>query len=135
MFTSLRNNYFLATLALGFVASLLVQDANACAIKGPENAPITIQEFVDFQCHYCKKGAATMQEILKNYPTQVKLVLRNLPLHQDEASILAAKAYAAVVLQNCGLAYDYQLALFENQDQIENAGETFLIETAEKLGI
>ncbi len=65
--------------------------------RGPEGAPVTIVEFSDFQCTYCKAVEGTLREILKNYPTQVRLVYRQYPIpaiHPDafkasEASLCA----------------------------------------------
>jgi protein-disulfide isomerase len=48
--------------------------------KGPEGAPVTIVEFSDFQCTYCKAVESTLREILKNYSTQVRLVYRQYPI-------------------------------------------------------
>lgn len=47
---------------------------------GPSNAPITIVEFSDFQCPYCRIGAFTLQSVLNRYPTQVRVVFKNFPL-------------------------------------------------------
>jgi protein-disulfide isomerase len=65
--------------------------------RGPEGAPVTIVEFSDFQCGYCKAVESTLREILKNYPKQVRLVYRQYPIpaiHPDafkaaEASVCA----------------------------------------------
>jgi len=65
--------------------------------RGPEGAPVTIVEFSDFQCAYCKAVESTLKEILKNYPKQVRLVYRQYPIpaiHPDafkaaEASLCA----------------------------------------------
>src|ERR1700758_5225972 len=49
-------------------------------IKGPDKAKVTIVEWSDFQCPFCSRGANTVEEILKAYPTDVKFVFRNQPL-------------------------------------------------------
>ena len=58
------------------------------AILGKKNAPITIVEFTDYQCPFCKRFSdTTFQEIKKQYidSGKVKFVSRNLPLpfHKD----------------------------------------------------
>ncbi len=50
---------------------------------GPANAPITLVEFSDFQCPFCKKGALIINTLLKHYPTQLRVVFRNFPLSSD----------------------------------------------------
>jgi protein-disulfide isomerase len=49
-------------------------------LRGPEDAPVTITEFVDYECPYCGKEQAVVEKVLKAYPTQVKLVVKHLPL-------------------------------------------------------
>lgn len=48
--------------------------------RGPADAPITINEFVDFECPYSAKNAPELRKTLEAYPTQVRLVFKNLPL-------------------------------------------------------
>ena len=49
-------------------------------IRGAANAPVTIIEFSDFQCPYCKRAEETLAEVLKNYAGKVRLQWRNFPL-------------------------------------------------------
>ena len=49
-------------------------------IEGNVNAPVTIIEYSDFECPYCKTFHATLQEVLAKYPDDVKLVYRHFPL-------------------------------------------------------
>ena len=48
---------------------------------GPEDAPITIIEFSDYQCPYCKKWHdEVLDRMLANYPGQIRFVYRDFPL-------------------------------------------------------
>ncbi len=47
---------------------------------GPENAPVTIVEFVDFECPYCIREFPVINHVLKTYPDQVKVVFKHYPL-------------------------------------------------------
>lgn len=48
---------------------------------GPADAPITIIEFSDYQCPFCQRWQSQVyQKLLDAYPTQVRLVYRDLPL-------------------------------------------------------
>lgn len=49
--------------------------------RGSADAPVTIVEFSDFQCPYCTRGAATVEEILEKYPNDVKFVFKHFPLN------------------------------------------------------
>jgi hypothetical protein len=42
--------------------------------KGPANAPVTIVEFSDFHCPFCRRAKPTIAELLAKYPDKVKLV-------------------------------------------------------------
>lgn len=48
--------------------------------RGPDSAPVTIVEFSDFHCPFCRRVQPTLDEILARYPTQVRLVYRDFPL-------------------------------------------------------
>lgn len=59
-------------------------------IKGNANAEITVIEYSDFECPYCKKFHPTMEQVVKNYNGQVKWVYRQFPLHQNSMTKLVA---------------------------------------------
>jgi len=49
---------------------------------GPDDAPITIIEFSDYQCPYCQRWESQVfQKLLDEYPTQVRIVYRDFPLN------------------------------------------------------
>ncbi len=60
--------------------------------KGAAAAPVTIVEFADVQCPYCKRVDDTLAEVLKAYPTKVKLVWRHMPLSFHAQAHLASEA-------------------------------------------
>lgn len=47
---------------------------------GFSGAPVTVVEFSDFQCPYCKKAWQDLQDIRKEHPNAVAVVFRNFPL-------------------------------------------------------
>jgi len=48
--------------------------------RGPAGAAVTIVEFEDFQCPFCKRAQDTMEQVLARYKDRVRVVHRDLPL-------------------------------------------------------
>lgn len=51
--------------------------------KGPIMAKVTVVEFLDPECESCRAFAPYVDEMLRRYEGQVKVVIRYLPLHQN----------------------------------------------------
>jgi protein-disulfide isomerase len=120
-------------MAAGFANATPSYDGSV--IAGPDNAPIVIEEYMDFYCTYCRMGADVMRKILKNYPDKVRLVFRNLPLQSHGSSaITAAKVFTAIWLQSPSLAYSFQEQLFDHQNDLFKQGNFFLYVVASRVG-
>lgn len=77
---------------------------------GPQDAPITVIEFSDFNCPYCQKfHDETFQALLDAYPGQIRFVYRDFPITSQE-SFRAAQA--AECAGDQGAYWDYHDALF-----------------------
>ena len=65
-------------------------------IRGNPDAPVTLEEFGDFQCPPCGSFAAFAEELLKEYDSRLRIVFRHFPLaaheHAREASLAAEAA-------------------------------------------
>ena len=65
-------------------------------IRGNPDAPVTLEEFGDFQCPPCGSFAKFTEELLKEYDSRLRIVFRNFPLvaheHAREASLAAEAA-------------------------------------------
>ena len=48
--------------------------------RGPSNAGVTIVEFSDFHCPYCRRVQSTLTQLLAKYPADVRLVYKHFPL-------------------------------------------------------
>ena len=62
--------------------------------KGPENAPITLVEFSDFQCRFCLTAFPTVQQVLSTYGDRIRFVYRHYPLASHTRARPAAEAAA-----------------------------------------
>jgi protein-disulfide isomerase len=49
---------------------------------GPTTARVTIVEFSDFQCPFCRKAATYLDALRQRYPDDVAIVYRHFPIHQ-----------------------------------------------------
>jgi protein-disulfide isomerase len=81
--------------------------------KGPDDAVVTIIEFSDFQCPFCQRVVPTIDQIAAKYPTQVRIVFRNLPLNNIHPRAQAA-AEAAACANNQGKFWQYHDLIFAN---------------------
>lgn len=97
---------------------------------GPEDAPITIIEFSDFNCGYCRKWyVETLQPLLDAYPDQIRFVYRDFPL-LSETSLTAA--HAAQCANEQDAFWDFHDALFTGGEPLNN--DTYL-QYAEELDL
>jgi protein-disulfide isomerase len=64
--------------------------------QGPADAPITIVEFSDFNCPYCRKWhVETFHPLMDAYPDQIRFVYRDFPITSAESLIAAQAAQCA----------------------------------------
>jgi protein-disulfide isomerase len=84
--------------------------------KGPENAPITIVEFSDFQCPYCGREVPVVERVMKEYDGKVRLVFRNFPLNFHPNAQKAAEAGACAADQ--GKFWEMHDKMFGNQQKL-----------------
>ena len=83
--------------------------------KGNPKAPVTIIEFSDYQCPFCKRVEPTVQEVLKTYgPDKVRFAYRNFPLPMHEAARPAAEAAGCAADQ--GKFWEYHEKLMAATD-------------------
>ena len=76
--------------------SILGDDVNDPVI-GPDDASLTIYEFSDYNCGYCKRLFPTMMEVIAD-TGDIKLIIKELPI-VAESSLAAAQAGIAAQQQ------------------------------------
>jgi protein-disulfide isomerase len=98
--------------------------------RGPADAPITIVEFEDFQCPYCKKAQSTLEQVLLRYKDKVRVVHRDFPLQPLHPA--SQKAHeAARCAEEQGKFWEYRELLYKNAPA---AGPEQLNDYASKVG-
>ncbi len=105
-------------------------EVGSTPIFGKKDAPVTIVEFVDFQCPFCTRFHGPMTEAVKAYPDKVNYMLKNFPLSFHPMAKPAAKAAFAAGEQ--GKYYEMVDAILsDNHDLSEDKFQ----QLAKKLGL
>jgi len=79
-------------------------------VLGNRKAPVTIVEFSDYQCPYCRQVEATLKQVLAKYGDKVNLAYRDFPL-----TSIHPQAVIAAVASRCALE---QGKFWEYHDQL-----------------
>lgn len=85
-------------------------------VFGPENAPLTIVEFSDYQCPACRRNHELVRELRKAYQDQVKWVFKDFPMPGHQWARGAALAARCAAEQ--GKFWLYQDLLFASQEEL-----------------
>ena len=86
--------------------------------KGSATAPVTIVEFSDFQCPYCKKFTDILAQVWPEEEDQVRVVFHHMPLSIHPWARLAAEGSACAQLQNADAFWSMHDQLFQHQQEI-----------------
>ena len=101
-------------------------------VFGNPNAKITITEFTDFQCPHCAEAAILVNEILKKYPKDVKVVIKNSPLSFHKQAYKAAQY--ALAANEQGKYKEMYYAIFKDYKKLKS-NEDWPLEIAQNLGL
>ena len=100
--------------------------------KGPQSAPVTLVEFSDFHCPFCKRVGPTLDKLLENYPKKVRRIWRHFPLSFHQGSQRTHEASQCAAEQ--GKFWEYHDKLFENQAALAE-GDAVLSRLADEAGM
>ena len=82
---------------------------------GPDDAPVTIVEYSDFQCSVCRRAQPVLKELMDKYAGKIQLEFRHFPLRMHQWAALAHQA--AECANQAGHFWDYHDLLYDNQPQ------------------
>ena len=100
-------------------------------IRGPDDAPVTLLEYGDFQCPYCGQAEQVIRELLASGGTDIRYVWRHLPLNDvHPRAQMAAEASEAAAAQ--GAFWDMYDLLLSHQDALSPRD---LVRYANQLGL
>jgi len=61
-------------------------------ISGSKDAPVTLVEFADFECAYCRQTEPNLQKLREQFPDKLRIVYKNFPLPMHSHARKAAEA-------------------------------------------
>ncbi len=104
-------------------------------VRGNPKAAITIFEYTDFQCPYCRYGAITVDEVMARYEGQVRLMVKHLPLPLlHPMAMSCAQHFEAISMQSADKAWAFYDRIFLDQRDLAG-GEPYLQKAAAGLGV
>jgi protein-disulfide isomerase len=99
-------------------------------VLGPADAPVTIVEFSDFQCPFCSRAKATVDQVVQRYGKAVRVIFRDFPLPMHREAPKAHEAGQCAAEQ--GKFWQMHDKMFENQSALQVDA---LKKTAADLGL
>ena len=99
---------------------------------GAEDAPITIVEFSDYECPYCRQWHSEVySQLIETYGEQIRFVYRDFPLASIHSNANSA-AHAANCAHEQGVFWEYHDMLFGMEQGLGNGA---YLDYASQLGI
>ena len=88
--------------------------------SGPDDAPVTLVEYGDFECPHCGAAYPIVEAVRRRMGARLRFVFRHFPLTQVHPNAMhAAEAAEAAGAQ--GKFWQMHGMLFEHQDALEDA--------------
>ena len=98
---------------------------------GPDDAPVTVVEFFDYRCGFCKRSAEWTTKLPEQYDNQVRVVFKELPILSTESE---KAALAAVAAGKQGKYVEMHIALME-LDNGSGFGPEQIDAAADSIGV
>ncbi len=98
--------------------------------RGPGNAPITLVEFSDYQCPYCKRAHPVLERLMEEYGDKIQLIYRDYPLAFHKNARPAA--VAARCAGDQGKYWEFNKSFMEKNGALDR---TDFVSRAETIGM
>jgi protein-disulfide isomerase len=86
-------------------------------VLGDVDAPLTLVEYLDYECPFCARVSGVGDELRAHFGDRLRYVVRHFPLTVHPHAELAA--YAAEAAGRQGRFWDMHMVLFDHQDELE----------------
>jgi protein-disulfide isomerase len=97
---------------------------------GPDKAPITIIEFIDYQWPHCNAVGPTVKKILENYKGKVRFIIKHYPYKYRDFAFISAEATLAA--RDQGKFWEMHWLIHERYPKLDRDS---LIKHAQELGL
>ena len=101
------------------IARLAVPIGERDHAQGPATASVTLVEYGDYECPYCRAAVAIMEELQRVLPDELRFVFRHFPLEKLHPHARRA-AEAAEAAASQGKFFEMHAALFAHQGALED---------------
>lgn len=113
------------------MATLKIPVTSNDHIQGNDYAPITLVEYGDYQCPYCRHANFVVKQLQKHFGDQLRFVFRNFPLAKTHPFAEPA-AEAAEYASDQGRFWEMHDLIYDNQPALSLS---LLSELAADLGL
>lgn len=105
-----------STIKINIEPPRVTLDLKGLPSVGDENAKITLVEFSDYQCPFCKRVRPTIWRLMDEYKGKMRYVFGDFPLSFHQFAKKASEA--ARCAGDEGKYFEYNRKIFDNQDKL-----------------
>jgi protein-disulfide isomerase len=105
------------------MSMLKVPVSAADHVQGPEDAAVTLLEYGDYECPFCRMAYPVVKRLQKHFGERLRFVFRNFPLREMHPHAQAAAETAEFAAAH-GKFWAMHDLLYENQERL--GGDVFL---------
>ncbi len=88
--------------------------------EGPANAPVTLVEFSDLECPFCKEANQVINQVRAELPGKMRVIFKYYPLTNIHPwAMAAAKAAVCVTAQKSDHFWPFEQTVFSHQDKLD----------------
>lgn len=99
--------------AIAAVYTAIEKDGLGVSV-GPKDAKVTVIEFFDYNCGFCKRSTSWIGDVLEAHPNDVRVVFKELPILDGRTGTSRLAAKAALAADKQGKYREMHFALMES---------------------
>lgn len=102
---------------------------------GPKDAKVKIVAFSDFTCHFCEQASKNVDKLLKEYPKDINLTFKHMPLDEKGPGGIASAYFIAISQQDENKAWDFYKKMFAQRENLLAEGEPFIKKVVKEMDL